>query len=68
MWVTLDTERFCESKRSTVAWSLVSRHFLLGLNSSDHKLCGLSLLLALYLAPKSFFSRHSSSLSLKPII
>ena len=58
MWITLDTERIYGSKRSAVALSLASHHFLPGLNSSD-TICGLSLLLALYVAPKSFSQAHS---------
>ena len=53
MWITLDTERIYGSKRSAVAWSLASHHFLPGLNSSD-TICGLSLLLALTLLHRVF--------------
>lgn len=62
MWITLDTEKIYGSKRSAVAWSLASHHFLPGLNSSD-TICGLSLLLALYVALQSFSQPHPVFLS-----
>ena len=64
MWITLDTERIYGSKRSAVAWSLASHHFLPGLNSSD-TICGLSFFIGSLLCSKEFFPGTSSfSLSL----